>query len=493
MSEFSPFHSLRINWLPRLIALGVVFTTWRQGTRLLVADDWPQFRGPSGAAVAAPGSKYPAAIGPNAGALWKAELPPGHSSPVVVGKLVFVTAARDNDLTTIALDRATGRVLWERNARHESLESIHGIGSHAQSTPCADGSFVVSFFGSAGLHCYTHAGELVWRKPMGPFKNSFGAASSPVMHRGRVVLCQDHDQGSFLAAYDATTGDEMWRVDRSEFPRNFSTPVIWEQPEGRTDVVIAATLRIVGYDVESGRERWTVRGISRMVCSSPALGANGQLYVAAWSAGGDEGDQFVVEPFEQAVAARDADGDGRFSEAELPDGPLKQRFEQADRDKDQHLTRKEYEYFRSLFEQGRNVTLAVRPGPQGEATDSHVAWKYPKQTPFCASPVAAGGFLFGVKDGGVLTALTADAGRVVKQFRLPHTGDYYASPVAADGKVYLADEEGRLTVVSADAECRVLHTAEFGESIFATPAFVDGQILLRTRTALYCFGDATGN
>src|SRR5262249_52996071 len=114
------------------------------------ADSWPQFRGPGGKAVA-DGQKLPAEIGPDQNVLWKAPLPPGHSSPVVHGDRVYLTAVKDRkQLLTIALDRRTGSVLWEKEAPHKSLEKIHAIGSYAQPTCATDGTHVVSLFGSAG-------------------------------------------------------------------------------------------------------------------------------------------------------------------------------------------------------------------------------------------------------------------------------------------------------------------------------------------------------
>src|SRR5262249_18771052 len=154
------------------------------------------------------------------------------------------------------------------------------------STPAADAERVVSFFGSYGLLCYDRSGKLLWQRPMGPFKNDFGAGSSPVLAGDWILLCQDHDQGSFLAAIDKRTGATVWKTDRPDFLRGYCTPVLWESG-GRKQVVVAGTLRVAGYDLASGKEVWTVRGISRTVCMTPVVGDDGTLYVAGWSAGGD--------------------------------------------------------------------------------------------------------------------------------------------------------------------------------------------------------------
>src|SRR5262249_35632827 len=170
------------------------------------ASDWPQFRGPSGSGRPANDAPLPAELGPDTNVLWKTALPPGHSSPVVAGERVYLTAVRQKRLVILALDRRSGKLLWEAEAPARALEKVHKIGSHAQSTPAADLECVVSFFGSAGLFCHDQAGKLRWHLPMGPFNNDFGAASSPIIVGDRVLLCQDHDENSFLLALDKRTG-----------------------------------------------------------------------------------------------------------------------------------------------------------------------------------------------------------------------------------------------------------------------------------------------
>ena len=453
------------------------------------AEVWSRFRGEGGSGRAAAGSKLPTEIGPDKHVIWKIDLAPGHSSPVVFGDRIYVTAEKNKQLVTIALDRATGKTLWEKVAPHEKLEAVHGIGSHAQCSPTTDGDRVVALFGSCGLFCYDRDGNELWKVPMGPFKNEFGAGSSPQIVEDRVIVCQDHDTDSFLAAYDKRSGSVLWRTDRAEFPRNYCTPLILTVND-RKQIVIAATLRVVGYDFESGKELWTVRGISRMVSLSPFLTETGTLITGGWAAGGDETERISVQPFSIIKKDLDKNGNGTLEESELPKGDIKQRFPQVDRNKDGALTEAEYEYFRTLFEQGQNSIVAIKPGANGEATESHLLWKQRKLVPFCSSPVAVGDFIFTVKDGGIFACLDLKNGKHLKQGRASGTDDYYSSPVAADGKVFLIDEEGRLTVLSADPECRTLHTADFGEKAFATPAIVGNRLYLRTNGHLYCFGDS---
>ena len=452
------------------------------------AEVWSRFRGEGGSGRAAAGSKLPTEIGPEQHVVWKIDLAPGHSSPVIIGDRIYVTAEKNKQLVTIALDRSTGKMLWEKVAPHEKLEAVHGIGSHAQCSPSADDERVVALFGSCGLFCYDRDGKELWKVPMGPFKNEFGAGSSPQIVDDRVIVCQDHDTDSFLAAYDKRNGKVLWRTDRAEFPRNYCTPLILTV-NGQKQIVVAATLRVIGYDFETGKELWTVRGISRMVSLSPFLTESGTLITGGWAAGGDETERISVQPFSVIKKDLDKNANGTLEESELPKGDIKQRFPQVDRNKDGSLTEAEYEYFRTLFEQGQNSIVAIKPGAHGEATETHLLWKQRKLVPFCSSPVAVGDFVFTIKDGGIFACLDLKNGKHIKQGRASGTDDYYSSPVAADGKLFLIDEEGRLTVLSADPECRTLHTAEFGEKAFATPAIVGNRLYLRTNGHLYCFGE----
>jgi outer membrane protein assembly factor BamB len=453
------------------------------------ADSWPQFRGPNGSGRPTVDAPLPAEIGPNKNVVWVTELPGGHSSPVVVADRIFLTAERDKHLLTLALERATGKVLWERDANNERLEEIHHIGSHAQASPAADSERVVTFFGSSGLCCYDHCGKLLWKVPLGPFKNNYGAASSPILVGNLVILNQDHDIDSFLLAVDKQSGKVVWKTDRSEFPRGFSTPIVWSN-EGQRQIVVSGGLRVCGYDSARGRELWTVRGSARTCSMTPVVGSDGTLFVTEWTPGGDESDHIVADSFEEMTARYDANKNNQLERSEMPAGPLASRFDQIDRNKDGHITAREYEWARNIFNSAQNATLAISPGARGEATDSHVRWRYAKNLPYIPSPVFDGGRLYMVKSGGIVSCVDATSGRLLKQKRAPASHDYYSSPVIGDGKLLVVDVEGGATMFSATPELKVISTADFDEPTYATPALVDGRIYLRTSKRLYCFGNS---
>jgi outer membrane protein assembly factor BamB len=447
------------------------------------AGDWPQFRGPNATGVPSEDLPLPDEIGPDKNVVWKTKLPPGHSSPVIADDRIYLTAVtEDKKLLTLGLDRATGKVLWEREAPYEALEVVHGTGSLAQPTPASDGEVVVSFFGSSGLLAYDKNGNELWKLRLGPYKNDFGAGSSPILAGDRVILCQDHDLESHIVAYDKRTGQEIWKTDRPVAHRNYCTPVIWNEND-RQSVVVAGTLQVTGYDVETGKEQWSVGGLSRMVCMTPVV-AKDRLYAAGWSAGGEEGERIKVEPFDKVAAGIDKNRDGAFSEEELPAGDIKQRFTQVDRDKDNLVSKAEYEDFRSLFDLSQNAVMAIRPG---EAGRTDVAWSFTRFVPFCSSPVLYRDVLFCCKDGGIVTSLNPQTGKAYKSTRSPSTGDYYASLIGGDGKVFLCNRDGKVTILSAERQWKPLSSIEFGEGIYATPAIADGKLYLRTTGHLYCF------
>ncbi|MDB5391433.1 MAG: pyrrolo-quinoline quinone [Planctomycetaceae bacterium] len=450
------------------------------------AEDWPQFRGLHGNGVSQSKQALPVEVGPEKLVKWKATLPPGHSSPVLSQDRIFLTGVDQDRLLTIALDRISGKVLWQQPAPYDKPEKIHNTGNLAQSSAVTDGEIVVTFFGSSGLHAYTKDGKHLWSHRMGPFKNDFGAGSSPIIEDNYVILTQDHDVDSFIAAYDKKTGTEIWRTDRSEFMRSYASPTIWTV-NGKKEIVAAATLRIVGYDFETGKEKWTVKGVSRLVNMTPIVGPDNTLYAACWSPGG-EGDDRIVPPPVEELFASDTDKNGTLEEGEFPENPLKRRFSQIDRNKDGHITRQEYQSVALTHSQGRNVVLAIAPGGSGDITKSHVRWEYTKQIPYCPSPLLYRDALYMVKDGGILSILSPESGKALKQFRLQATGNYYASPVAGDGKVYLMSQNGELTVLAASEGWKELYTVKFEADGHATPAIADGRLYVRVGDKLYCFG-----
>jgi outer membrane protein assembly factor BamB len=475
---------LRLLTMRNLILGGLVISVCSIAATALRAQAWPQFRGPNAAGVSPDVAALPAEIGPDKNVLWKIPLAKGHSSPAVHSGHLYVTAFEDERLRTIALDADTGKRRWQRDAPYQKLESHNAIGSPATSSVATDGERVYAFFGSSGLYCYDREGEVLWSKRLGPFNNEFGAASSPVLAGDKLVMVQDHDTGSYLVAWNKATGETIWQTERPNFRRNYGTPVIWHV-DGRDQVVVAGTARVTGYDLATGELVWQVSGVCRVVSNTPVVG-DGLLYVAA-TGGGETPPQ---PSFEELLATKDRNQSGVLERDELPDSSIKSFFGQFDRDGGGSLDRPEYESIREIFSLAQSAALAIRPGARGDATDSHVAWTYARSIPRNSSPILVGDALFMVNDGGILTSLDADSGRLRRQARLSGTGKYFSSPVSGDGKIYLLSDRGELSVVTAEAEWKQIAEAKFGEDAYATPAISGGRIYVRTVARLYCFGNS---
>ena len=447
------------------------------------ADNWPQFRGVNATGISREEARLPADIGPDRHLLWKIPISKGHSSPAAVGTRVYLTALRDNRLLTLAIDSESGELVWEAEARYETLEKVHRIGSHATPSVATDGNVVISLFGSSGLHAYDLDGKLIWKQKMGPFDNSFGAAASPIIVDDLVVIIQDHDTESFLAAYDKQTGDEAWRVNRSEFRRNYSTPVIWEH-DGVKQIVIAGTAQVNAYDSKTGEHLWVVMRGSRVISATPVVGDDGQLYVVN-SGGGESPNQ---PSFANLLTTADTNRNKLMEKEELPKSIIRSFLEQFDRDKDGSLNELEYESIRNTMTYASPLAFAIKPGGNGDITKTHVVWSVNKSIPRNASPLVVGGMLFMIKDGGILTVLDAKTGIQLSSRRLSGTGKFFSSPIYGDGKIYAVSEVGKLNVITAQAKWKQLATVDLGEDAYATPAIANGRIYIRTVNHLYCFG-----
>jgi outer membrane protein assembly factor BamB len=315
----------------------------------------------------------------------------------------------------------------------------------------------------------------------------FGTGASPILADGKVILVADGDIGGQMLAFDAATGKEVWRTDRSEFRRSFSTPFVWKHSGGE-ELVVAGALWVRGYDIQSGKERWSSRGLARVSNATPT--ADGEsLLVSSWNVGGDEDDRVEMEPFEPFAREHDANKDGLLSLDEFPKGKVRDRFSQMDADKDGRVTPAEYEHMRSMFAKAVNQLFAIKPGGKGDITESHVLWQVSRQLPYVSSPVAVNGRVFTMKNGGLVSCYEAKSGRVIYQGqRVDAAGEYYSSAVAAGGRIYITSQRGTLVVLDATSESlKVLSRSEMGDPVFATPAVLDGVVYLRTEKHLYAF------
>lgn len=268
-------------------------------------DGWPQWRGPLGTGVA-PGGNPPTNWSEEENLRWKTDLPGlGHSTPVIWGDRIFLTtavphgdpvehddhehadgahnnvpASRRQKLVVLALDREDGIVVWERTVRTVlPHESMHETASWASASPVTDGNRVIASFGSGGTYGLDLDGKLLWETDPGDMrvKHGHGEGSSPALRGDTVVVNWDHEGDSFVIALDAGTGKERWRVARDE-GTSWSSPLIVEHA-GKPQAIVAATGRVRGYDLATGKVIWECGGLSGNVVATP-VASDGLVFVA---------------------------------------------------------------------------------------------------------------------------------------------------------------------------------------------------------------------
>ena len=419
--------------------------------------------------------------------VWRTPLNSGISSPCVHGRHVFLTTWNESksQLATVALDRETGRLLWQNPVKTNYIEPVHRVGSPAACTPACDGERVYSFFGSYGLLCYTLDGRILWSRKMGPFQDEFGASSSPILVDDFVILNEDHDVECQLMAFDRLTGQPRWTAPRDDHTRSYSTPVLFETSEERS-LLVAGSLRLTAYDIATGKPKWWVDGLSRIVDPTPVV-ADGRIFLATWTPGGDSSSRIAMAPYAEALETYDENSDQLIAKSELSEGPVLQRFFRIDLNQDEKLSQSEWEAHARVFELAQNVALSIEPRGDGDLTETSIRWTYRRGLPTVPSSVVYHGLLYMVKDSGIVTVLDATNGDLVSQGRARGRGNYYASLVAGDGKVYMISERGVMTVLEAGSEWKILSSHDFGERILATPVIRDGQMFLRSDEAVYCY------
>lgn len=449
---------------------------------------WPRFRGPNGSGVA-DGQKPPVEFGPEKNVKWKVSAPPGISSPIIAGENLVITAFDDAKLYTIAYHRTDGQEAWRSEAPAKSIEAFHKVeGSPAASTPATDGERIVSYFGSCGLFCYDLWGKELWRfeMPTAVTAGDFGTGVSPIIAGGAVVLVRDELKDPRIVAIDLATGSLNWEQKRTS-TASWCTPIEWDTAAGK-QVVAAGHARMIGYDLTSGAERWSVAGMPSGCCASPVAAGDTLFFAGSTSGGADE--RPAMPTFDSLLTNLDKDQDGAISRAE-GERALQGFFDNQDTNKDGKISRDEHEAIARFMSEGKDSAFALKAGGTGDVT-SKMLWMKTKGLPYIASAVLYRGQYVMVKDGGIVIACDAETGKPAYQERLAAAGRYYASPVAAGGNVYFVSlEVGGATVMQAGSKKPVViaRNPELGERCSATPAIADDTLYIRTASHLYAFGE----
>jgi outer membrane protein assembly factor BamB len=461
-------------------------------------NQWTRFRGPNGTGVSE-AANLPAEFGPEKNVVWKTPLPPGHSSPVLTEKHVFLTAhTKDKEnykLLVICLDRKSGKLLWQREVPRLQKGRLQNVNGPASPSPTTEGTNVYAFFQEFGMIAFDAEGKEKWRLPLGPFNMFYGFGASPILVDEKLILSVDQDLNSYLIAVHKDTGKVIWKVDRPGVISGYSTPTLYQPKNGPKQVIIPESFQLSSYSVADGKRIWWVRGLP---CEMKSVASydNEYLYVNGWAFPQNQPGQHVTTvPFQEGLKRYDKNNDGYVGRDEISGtDPLdrmlspKYGFDAFDLDRNGKLDASEWEVFRMMMV-SENGLLAIKLGGQGDMTDTAIRWRYQKSVPQVPSTLLYQGSLFMINDSGILTSFNPATGDVIKQGRLKGAIDkYFASPVGADGKVVLISQDGTVSVTSAKGDWEILAVNALGDEVFATPAFAEGQIFIRTQNMLYCFG-----
>jgi len=449
--------------------------------------DWSRFRGPNGSGIST-ATNVPTEFGPQKNLLWRLPLPNGHSSPILQGDRLYLTAFRAETLVTLAVDRNSGKILWERSAPQVKTKVVDKRNNPASPSPAVEADGIYVFFPDYGLIAYDRAGKERWNMPLGPFNNIYGMGASPVIVGDLVILACDQSLGSYIMAVNKRTGRVQWKVDRPEAKSGHATPIVWRGQDGKDQILIPGSFLLTSYDAATGKKLWWVGGLSFEIKSTPVIGGD-TIYVNGYGAPvNDPGNKVNIPVADDVWKTADADGNGVLTKSEFPKFTAGFWFDACDLDASGSLSRDEWAYYRAAIE-SENGMLAIRLGGSGDMSEKAIRWKYQRSVPQLPSPLLYGGVLYMVNDNGIITTLNPDTGALIKQGRLTGApGPHFASPTAADGHIFFTSEPGAVVVINPGGDLTPLAVNDLAEDTYATPAFADGRIYVRTSAALYAFG-----
>jgi outer membrane protein assembly factor BamB len=414
------------------------------------AENWPQWRGPGGQGISSEAA-VPTQWSSGKNIVWKTEVPPGHSSPIVWNTRIFLTAAIEGDvlpgamavrhtvdgqewlhpdsvaadrkqtLKVLSVDAATGKIIWERTAYEGAVyDARHRRGSFAGPTAATDGTMVFAYFGPEGLYAYDFSGALAW-KVVQPFKTlGLGTGTSPILYQNLVIIQRDEDEGkeSAIVGYDKATGREIWKT-RRPVQISWSTPAL-ARAGGGTELVTNGSEFAIGYDPATGRELWRTKGVESNAIHTPLVGKGLVIMTAGYPA---------------------------------------------------------------------KKVIAIRPGAVGN--ERRVAWEYAKGTGYVLSNMLYGDYVYLLTDNGVVTCLEAATGAVKYEGGRPGTPSrFMGSPVAFNGWIAMTSEDGETFMLQAGPTHNIVHTNTLDEPVYSSPAIAAGRIYIRGERHLFAIGSA---
>ena len=444
------------------------------------ADDWTRFRGANGGGSSS-ATNLPTEFGPDKNVAWVAEVPFGRSSPVIAGDRIYLTATDDGKFVTMALDRRTGKTLWSKSVQPGRSDEFHHDTDSATTTPVTDGKNVYVFFQEFGIVAYDKNGKERWKFEMGPFRNFYSIAASPILSGKYLYMVCDQIAGSFIVALDKNSGKELWRRNRPARLESYTTPILYPSAKKAQALIIYGSGWLDAYDLTTGKSLWAMGELGVGPVPSPTL-VGDTLYLVAENHG-----ENGWPPFAPIVEEFDKDKNGELSREEVSEAWLIQHFGWLDRDSNGSISENDWDVLGRAIKVEHWGAYAIKLPADGKPEK---LWNYRKNLSSIASPLVHDNVFYMIEKG-IVTSLDATTGELIKRDRIGESSPkVYASPIVADGKIYIGTLDGTMVVLSAKGDWETLASVDLGDEIWATPAIVDDRLYVRTRGKLYAFGAA---
>lgn len=389
-------------------------------------SEWTRFRGPNGTGVS--NAKGIPANWTADDYNWKVEVPgDGHSQPVLWGDKIFLTTAVGDQRTVLCLSAADGKTLWNKPFNSKN-HTKHKFNSFASATPCCDEKHVYVVFSTPEAYTVTaldHTGSEKWSMDLGSFESQHSCGASPIVYEDMVIVPNEQDGPSSIAALDRETGKLRWKSERKQATQGtaYSTPMVYQPDRGAPQLICNSRAHgVSGVDPKTGKTLWDSSQLLTMrSCSSPVLA--GGLLTGSCGSGG-----------------------------------------------------------------GGNYLVAVKPGATGDVSATNLAYKLEGSAtmPYVPTPIALGDLLFLISDKGTASCFNAKTGEKVWQQRLG--GNFFGSPVIIQDRIYVMSCEGDCWVLSATKDFKEIAKVDLGEGSHSTPAVADGKLYLRTFHHLISLG-----
>lgn len=399
-------------------------------------QSWTHFRGNhlDGHAV---GENYPVKFGENENVIWKIPIEGlAWSSPVVWDNQIWLTTATKSGdkLSVVCVDYNSGKTLFNKVIfEPKTIQNIHATNSYATPTPAIEEGFVYVHYGTYGTACIdTRNFSTVWTRTDMNCEHMQGAASSVILHNDKLIVHIEGTDVQYIAALNKKNGETIWKTERPQqyyvdiapVYRKAYTTPIVVNVDGRNQLISNGAQLCIAYDVETGEELWWFYYGHDSTVGMP-LEYNGLVFFnSGW-----------------------------------------------------------------IFEENRASYVkffAVDPKGKGDIALTHLKWQSENDIPQITTPVIVDGLIYMVHERGALSCVDAMTGKTIWSEKL--RGQFNASPIYAGGHIYFPEVRGTVYVIKPGDTFQLAAENKFDETIKATPAFVSGNIILRTENHLYRIG-----